>query len=517
MRRTIRRFCAPIVSATGAHVPPSSSGALQTSSGQQAAFNLSLNNVFTPERAIILAQQEEERRVARHEKLYENMLVFQGGIIKDVETLGQRLLTRDFVQYSMYHYKWGYYPKLHRKYRELMTTGFFDPIPFGSLAGQYDYEEYVAKTSEASPTFATPASLFQPFYGWALAEYMITTMRAKHHPREPLIIYEVGAGSGNLAISVLDFLAEQYPEVYANCEYHLIDLSKYMIPVQRKKLVAHMNHVHIHHISIHNWRELEPRRCFVLGLELLSNMPHDRVTWADDGSAYEQWLELEEKDNLTTANERYHQVMDPLILRYLRTSNWMHESSYNEMRMFCLTDGQTTVTPPKFGAHMEPSMYDNVWQVVTKSLAIHDPFRIAWLPIGQMVMFEVLAEFFPRHHALFADWNCVTSAIMGINGPLLQSKVRVAKDVFLRSSADHLLHNAGMVDMCFPTDFDKMVETYKSICGEHKEVMNMTHPDFWKTHGGEKTAIFSTRDGFNPLLEDFGAFSVFASNHPAEM
>lgn len=511
LRACARRLCAPIVSRPG-----SGSKDLSTTTGH-ASKPLALNAHHSDERALQLALKEEEKRVQRWEKLYEDMLVFYGGAIQDHETLGTKMLTRDFIQYAMYHYKWGYYPKLARKYREQMTMGFFDPIPFGNLISQYDYEEYVYKLSEASPTFATPASLFQPYYGWVLAEYFVTTMRAKFHPDEPLIIYEVGAGSGQLALSVLDFLAEQYPEVYARCEYHLIDLSPYVINIQRKKLVHHMNHVHIHNISIFNWRELEPRRCFVVALEVLCNMPHDRINWMEDGSSYEQWFEFDERDNLSTASERQFQVTDPLILRYLRTTQWLHEESFHELRTLCLTDGNATVSKPKYGAVLEPTRFDPILVSMTKCLGLHNPFRIGWLPVGQLIMLEVLAEYFPRHHGFFADWNSVTSPLMGINGPVVQSKVRVAKDYFVRTSTDNISTNAGMVDICFPTDFDRLVETYRSVCGEHKEIMNMTHPDFWKTHGGEKTAIFTTRSGWNPMLEDFGVFSVFTTNHPAEM
>lgn len=512
MRRAAWRFCAPIVAA-----PRGSGSELSHHVQDPARSALSLNTVFNEDRVVELARAEEERRVARVEKLFENLLVFDGGAIRDHETVGRTMIQRDFVNYAMYHYKWGYYPKLCMKYRELMTIGFHDPVPFGSLVGQQDYEEYASRVSSQTPTFATPASLFQPYYGWAVAEYMITTMRAKFHPDEPLIIYDVGAGSGNLALSILDFLAEQYPDIYERCEYHCIDLSKYMIPVQRKKLIHHMNHVHIHHISIHNWREVEPRRCFVLAMEVMSNMPHDRITWADEGSSYEQWIEFDEIDNLSMAREKLYQTKDPLILRYLRCANWLQEESYHELRTLSLTDGNTTVTVPKYGPMLEPDLRDNSFLVLTKAMAVHNPFRIAWLPIGQYVMLEVLSEFFPRHHAFFADWNRVTTPIMGINGPVLQAKIRVSREQFIRISADQLCQNAGSVDICFPTDFDVLTDTYRNICGEHKEVMNMSHPDFWKTHGGEKTSIFTTRTGFNPLLEDFGAFSVFATNHPAEM
>ena len=458
----------------------------------------------------------EERRLARIEKHLENLLVFQGGAMADKDTLGHFMIMRDFVHYSLYHNKWGYYPKLNQKYRELMTIGFFDPIPFGNLINRQDYEIYVGKVSDMTPTFATPPALFQPYYGWVLAEYFITVMRSKFDPREPLVIYDIGAGSAHLAMSVLDFLAEHYPEVYAHCEYHLIEMSSVMIPIQRKKLIHHYHHVHIHHISIHNWRTLEPRRCFFIGIELLSNMPHDCVTWTVDGSTHEQWVVFTEKDNLGSGTERYKRLEDPIILRYLKYSDWMKEESFHALKVLCRTDGQSNIDPPTWKS-VEPTIYDPFHVIVTKGIQVHNPWRMAWLPVAQMLMFEVMAQYFPRHHAYFADWSNVQCPIMGINGPVVQSKVRVAKDIYLRRVTDHLLTNGGMVDVCFPTDFEMMTTVYKAICGTEKEVTNMPHPVFWKTFGGDKTSIFTTKSGFNPLLEDFEPFTVFATHHPAEL
>jgi hypothetical protein len=134
----------------------------------------------------------------------------------------------------------------------------------------------------------------------------------------------------------------------------------------------------------------------------------------------------------------------------------------------------------------------------------------------QMVFFEVLAQYFPRHHLFAADWSSVRQALPGLNGPVLQVKLRVAKDIYLRKPIDALHSNAGMVDICFPTDFDQLTTVYQRICGKEKEVESMRHPVFWQTHGGDKTALFTTRSGYNPLLEDFQQLQVFTSHHSPE-
>lgn len=462
-----------------------------------------------------LAAAEEAKRLKRQESLFENLLVFQGGSLGDHETFGERLIMRDFVHFAMYHKKWGYYPKLFRKFRELMTAGFFDPVPFGSLRSQHDYELYVGKLHETTPTFVTPTQIFQPYYGWVLAEYLLGVMRAKFDPSEPLVIYEIGAGTGALSVSVLDFLAEHYPSVYNACEYHVIDLNPMMVPILRNRLVHHYHRVKIHNISILNWREHEPRRCIVLGMELLSAMPHDSVVWNGEGVLSECWFDFIQKDNLSTCMDRHLSAKDPVILRYMRYLNWMQEETFHSLKVLCLTGGRENIDPDRWGS-LEPGVYDSNILSITKLINQHNPFRTAWIPTASMLMFETLAEFFPRHHCFFADWSNVVYGLPGYNGPLCQTKMRLAKDLYSRRATEQLNSNAGMVDICFPTNFDDLQHVYGKICGEHKEIVNMTHPEFWRTFGGEKTALFATRSGFNPITEDFKLFRVFSAHHPAE-
>lgn len=463
-----------------------------------------------------LVAQLEERRVARRFKAFEDLLVFQGGALADHQGLGITLIMRDFVHFALYHQKWGYYPKLYRKYRQLMTTGYFDPIPFASLRSQNDYERYVAKIHESTPGFVTPTQLFQPFYGWVLAEYLITTHRSKFDPREPLIVYDIGAGTGALALSVLDYLAEHFPDLYAHCEYHVVEQSPHLIQVLRNKLVHHYHHVHVHHISILNWRALEKRRCVVVAIELFSGMPHDCVLWDSQGVCSEHWFDFQQHDNLSTAHERYHAVTDPIVLRYLRYVGWMQEESFHNLKVLCITDGAETIDPPPFHS-MEPHVDDPTHLLVSKLIWIHSPWRTAWLPTAQMLFLEVLSEFFPRHHLFAADWAKVRQNIPGVNAPVLQVKLRIARELYLRRTLEEFHTNAGMVDICFPTDFVHLAQVYQRVCGKEKEVSSMEHPVFWRTHGGDKTTLYTTKSGYNPLLEDFKQFHVFTSHHPAEL
>eukprot|EP00760_Papus_ankaliazontas_P015032 PhM_4_TR16249/c0_g1_i1/m.34786 len=464
---------------------------------------------------LALALQCDERRIAREKATFEDMLVFKGGAVSDSPTLNGKLIFRDFIHNMMYHPRMGYHPKMCRKYKDLVTSGFFEPLAFSATRGQQDYEYCVERLQEATPTFISTSQLFYPTYSYIMAEYMLNSMRAKFHPNEPLIMYEFGAGTGQLGLGVLDFLAEHHPEVYANCEYHFIDLNPVMTNIQRSKLIHHHSHVRLHNISAFNWTEFVPQRCFVLGFDLLNSMPHDFVVWSRDGAVYEQHIQFMERNNLNMARERWFPATDPVILRYLHYSGYMQEKTYHALKVLCLTEGHENIDPPRW-RNIEPNIYDPHLVIASKVFAMHNPFRQAFLPTGTTLFFEMLAKYFPRHHLVLGDWNSVVQPISGHNGPVVQAKIRLAKDVFIRRFSPNILHNGGMVDICFPTDFEDTKKVYHAICGEDKEMGISTQPEFMAVHGGSRTQMVNTRTGFNPLLEDFHPYSLFTSHHPAE-
>ena len=516
---TLRRCITNKISAAG-----TSEGLLSCSEKSELSVSVKgpvsviASNFGIGERTVdALAAAEEERRVARWGKLYDDMIVFEGGAIADNDFVGKDMIMRDYVHFALYHSKWGYYPKLHRKYREQMTSGFFDPVPFATLRNQQDYQDYASRIHSSTPSFVTPSQLFQPFYGWVIAEYLVSVYRAKFHPSEPLVIYDVGAGTGALAVAFLNFLAEHYPEMYDKVEYHVIEQSGFMIPLLRTKLIHHYHRTKIHHISILNWRQRDPRRCVVLGIELLSGLPHDLIYWSNTNEVAEQWWQFYQGDNLATAMETFNPVKDPVILRYLRCSQMMQEESLKNLKILSLTGGQEVVDPGTKNHICFDFYQENFVTLGQKILNVHNPFRQMYIPTAAMMMIETIAEHFPRHHCFFADWSEVQYGIAGFNGPLVQVKIRIAKDSYVRRSSDTFSTNAGMVDLCFPTDFSALQTVYKAICGDHKEVSNMTHPQFWRSFGGDKIALFASRSGYNPILEDFKMFQVFAAHHPAEL
>ena len=554
LRLSLRRACSAVGGGAGSEVPPVVGGAvaaanvpgagLVTSSGAPpptaasggaygsvrglSTFNGGGNIDIVPgtlappvpisnveKNLPALLEYEHKRLAERRSKLYDDMIVFEGGSIDDNESLGKLQIFRNFIHFWMYHKKWGYWPRTFRKYKDLTTSVFFDPIPFGSIRSEADYAEYVLKTNERAPTFVTPPALFSPYYGWVFAEYLIGVYRAKFTPNEPLVIYEVGAGTGAFAEQVLNFLAEFHPRIYDACEYHLIEMNPNQVQLQRNRLIHHYHRVKIHNISIHNWREVEPRRCFVVGISLLSSMPHDCVVWRPDGTCYEKWMAFLVQDDLSSNTDRFLQVRDPVILRYLRCLNWMREDTFHTLKVLCQTGGRENIDPVRY-AELEPDLYESSSETISKIVNSINPYKTSYLPTAAFLMLETMAEYFPRHHALFADCNMVDAPLGGYNSPVVQAKYRVSKMLYLRKIGASLGENCGLTDILFPTNFDHLTTVYKAVCGADKEIVNMPHPKFWKTFGGEKTSIFTTKSGFNPMTSDYGDWSIFSTHHPSD-
>ncbi|KAM9888161.1 hypothetical protein OXX69_013133, partial [Metschnikowia pulcherrima] len=58
----------------------------------------------------------------------------------------------------------------------------------------------------------TPTELFSPYYGEALARYIIVNYKLNGcYPYEDLIIYEMGGGNGTLMCNVLSYIQKTEP------------------------------------------------------------------------------------------------------------------------------------------------------------------------------------------------------------------------------------------------------------------------------------------------------------------
>jgi hypothetical protein len=242
-------------------------------------------------------------------------------------TCKKRELTRDFIHRSLYDRTLGYFsnPKL-----EILSPA--EPLDWSQFRNYTDFlthfhSLYASRTSEdeslrsglspseteelnnasrpndysflstyaRSQVWHTPTELFQPWFGFAVASYIVsqyskrletplvsTTQEEKNSI--PLIIYEMGPGNGTLMLNILDYLQAHYPEIYNHTEYYLIEISsKLASNLSKEKNKKNASKFKIIQKSILEWDHLEKRPCFVLAMEVIVSLLFMRKTAAFTG------------------------------------------------------------------------------------------------------------------------------------------------------------------------------------------------------------------------------------------
>ena len=178
----------------------------------------------------------------------------------------KRSLGRDFIAHSLYHPTDGYF---NRNSLEILHPS--HPIDFKSLESQDAFLNlvhglYSVSHHVRSQLWHTPTELFQPFFGRALANYILKVHTPSEH--EPLIIYEIGTGNGTLMLDILDYIQAHAPDQYATMEYHAIEISSHLVSSLNRVKAKHPK-VSIIKKSILDWNTLEPRPCFLIAMEVI--------------------------------------------------------------------------------------------------------------------------------------------------------------------------------------------------------------------------------------------------------
>ena len=147
---------------------------------------------------------------------------------------------------------------------------------------------------------------------------------------------------GSFADSLLDFLKNYNLELYRSCEYTFVEISP-ELAAECEKLM-HQNHKYLYdrgQIKILNGNILDLQTkikdfCFVVGMQVLDNMPHDRLFseshQVEGGNSelfnYLSTIEMSYKGNEESLEERIVKLSenpDPLIKLFLRLRNQMPE------------------------------------------------------------------------------------------------------------------------------------------------------------------------------------------------
>ena len=152
-------------------------------------------------------------------------------------------------------------------------------------------------------------------------------------------MYELGGGTGTCAANFLAHVRDAAPDVYARMSYVSVEVSRVLADAQRravrevvrddpKRLDAPKTSTQsetstrsphrVHRVEVRDatdragWGAVDRAPCFVVALEVLDNLPHDRVARGTDGA----WTQTRVAADAAGAPfEVLEPLTDPLIRR----------------------------------------------------------------------------------------------------------------------------------------------------------------------------------------------------------
>ncbi|KAI0126638.1 S-adenosyl-L-methionine-dependent methyltransferase [Xylariales sp. AK1849] len=406
-----------------------------------------------------------------------------------------KMLMRDFIEDSLYNPHYGYFSKQ----AVIFSPG--EPFDFPSIPDEPSfnnelgrrYTEFEDKLDLKLPApndtrqlWHTPTELFRPYYGEAIARYLMANYIMKTYPYHDLIVYEMGAGRGTLMLNILDYIRAEAPDVYDRLKYKIIEISHSLAAIQSSQLLAtvasrgHADKVEIINRSIFDWRERVPSQCFFIALEVFDNFAHDIIRYDLATEEPLQGMVL-----ITESNdfyEFYEPVLDPIAARYLRVrhsaTNGRYRVPYPNSKFLRWAKSQRPFAPNLSDAE--------------------------YIPTRLMQFFDILEKYFPAHRLVTSDFHTLSDTVKGLNSPVVQTRYQRR----MIPVSTPLVHQ-GYFDILFPTNFRTMESMYRALTGKLSKVTS--HEEFMRAWAFvEDTRVQS---GENPLLSWYKNASVMVTTN----
>ncbi|KAL8653842.1 MAG: hypothetical protein Q9226_003680 [Calogaya cf. arnoldii] len=391
-----------------------------------------------------------------------------------------KMLTRDFIEDSLYNPNYGYFSKqavIFNPGEPFEFNRIRDGIDFQKILGQR-YTEFEDKLddinfNETRQLWHTPTELFRPYYGEAIARYLVTNYMLAHHPLTDLTIYELGAGNGTLMLNILDYIRDVYPDVYERTKYKIIEISSALAALQSSQLAAsaasrgHAGHVEIINKSIFNWDIYVGAPCYFIALEVFDNFAHDAIRYDPFTEEPHQGMVLIDDDG--EFYEFYTRDIDPVADRFLRVRHAACSKPFKHP-----LSGNRLVRNFKARLPFAPN------------LTVPE-----YIPTRLMQFFETLNDYFPQHQLVTSDFNELPERVPGYSSPVVQTRYQ-RRTVPVRTP----FVQQGYFDIIFPVDFPVMEDIYRAITGKLTRVMS--HKEFLQRWAYvDETRTIS---GENPML-----------------
>eukprot|EP00968_Pinguiococcus_pyrenoidosus_P020241 scaffold2325_cov257-Pinguiococcus_pyrenoidosus.AAC.11 len=358
-----------------------------------------------------------------------------------------RTLLRDFLRRSLVGEHAGYFATGE-------TVNQLAPLQWRQLGGEAAYRRALQAAYEARPSrWLTPAEIFRPHYGSAVAEYLLAA-HARWAPAEPLRIVEIGGGNGVAALDILERLRLAAPQRYRTCEYTMLEASELLAERQRGLL----EHFHPGKVQVllaeasALEQVLTPSSapCCVVLLELLDNLPHDKVRLqAAEGRLEQAMVE----DGPGRPREVFAPCSDPWIELVVEADETLTK------RLDAALDTAAGVAWLPGGV---------------RDLLFAPDHTATFLPTGAAMLLDSLCKLRPCHQLLVADFDHLPAperaedpsrvpddgSLDAFDAPLVSGRVRNGEGVVDHHSYLLPTESHGSADIFFPVNFSALSNLY---------------------------------------------------------
>ena len=378
-------------------------------------------------------------------------------------------------------------------------------IDFSSLLNEWHWKRTYRRVYEAQQgQWLTPVELFCPHYSNTLANFvshsMAAALRNLHRYDDGVFdVVELGGGRGTNAKALLDHLRNCHPEMYDRLQsYTIFDASPTLHELQHSVLIEgslHSDKVNLKNIDMMDVSEGKSEfltsSCdtptSVIALELLDNLPHDKikrcldtggvlqaVTSADDPAETTDLIDTSQRHD-----ETFSPIDDPLLQHILSVA---------------------------------PSLY--------APTASHGPM---WVPTAALGILTKIFESRPNSSVAFADFDWLPppslragqfpSAESAVGDPLVTDMQGNDYPCYLTDPPD------ALCDILFPTDFGRLAKFANAMHAAAASpqrgeggisAVAMKQSDFLLKYGPEEVRKTKGWTGYSPLIHDFGNCSVLA-------
>ena len=261
------------------------------------------------------------------------------------------------------------------------------------------------------------------------------------------------------------------------------------------------------------WGGIDTKPCFVIALEVLDNLPHDRLCWINASSS-------------SGGGGIGGGGGGGMIEGGREGGEWMQTRITGQPSSNATTETTEPLTDPllaRTAAAMELRP-GGAWGAARRAFdALTGRPEAVFVPTGSMALLEALHAARPRHRLIAADFDSLPGVrISGANAPLVASQESGGKS----TDHDSYLENPGGADIFFPTDFENLVRINAAAAASASGVAGDDDDDDDDAGGATNGVVMTTRQfmtqhadlemtatasGYNPLLQDFSNTKFFLS------